>query len=313
MAFNSREFVESAKKQISNELMGRGILACSGGQDSTLLAVIANEAAGDRILSVFIDTGMLREGEVDDVKKTFSSFSINFRVIDASEEFVSALRGVTDPEQKRKIVGNKFIEIFERVAAEYGANTLLQGTIAPDWIESGGKIRDVIKSHHNVGGLPEKMNLKLLEPLRDLYKDEIREVSRFLNIPRITQPFPGPGLSVRIMGEVTRERLELLRKATKIVETAIEKWYAGSDDLPWQFFAVLLPIRTTGIHGDKRTYGYTVAIRAIDTLDAMSGTFSRLPYDLLDSISTTITNEVKEINRVVFDVTNKPPGTIEWE
>ncbi len=313
MAFNSREFVESAKKQISNELMGRGILACSGGQDSTLLAVIANEAAGDRILSVFIDTGLLRDGEVDDVKKTFSSFSINFRVIDASEEFVSALRGVTDPEQKRKIVGNKFIEIFERVAAEYGANTLLQGTIAPDWIESGGKIRDVIKSHHNVGGLPEKMNLKLLEPLRDLYKDEIREVSRFLNIPRITQPFPGPGLSVRIMGEVTRERLELLRKATKIVETAIEKWYAGSDDLPWQFFAVLLPIRTTGIHGDKRTYGYTVAIRAIDTLDAMSGTFSRLPYDLLDSISTTITNEVKEINRVVFDVTNKPPGTIEWE
>ncbi|MCL5679293.1 MAG: glutamine-hydrolyzing GMP synthase [Candidatus Thermoplasmatota archaeon] len=313
MAFNSREFVESAKKQISNELIGRGILACSGGQDSTLLAVIANEAAGDRILSVFIDTGLLREGEVDDVKKTFSSFSINFRVIDASEEFVSALRGVTDPEQKRKIVGNKFIEIFERVAAEYGANTLLQGTIAPDWIESGGKIRDVIKSHHNVGGLPEKMKLKLLEPLRDLYKDEIREVSKFLNIPRITQPFPGPGLSVRIMGEVTRERLELLRKATKIVETAIEKWYAGSDDLPWQFFAVLLPIRTTGIHGDKRTYGYTIAIRAIDTLDAMSGTFSRLPYDLLDSISTTITNEVKEINRVVFDVTNKPPGTIEWE
>ncbi|MHB1708936.1 MAG: glutamine-hydrolyzing GMP synthase [Thermoplasmataceae archaeon] len=313
MAFNSLEFVESAKRQISSELVGRGILACSGGQDSTLLAVIANEAAGDRILSVFIDTGLLREGEADSVRKTFSRFSINLRVIDASEEFVSALRGVTDPEQKRKIVGNKFIEIFERVAAEYGANTLLQGTIAPDWIESGGKIRDVIKSHHNVGGLPEKMNLKLLEPLRDLYKDEIREVSRFLNIPRITQPFPGPGLSVRIMGEVTMERLELLRKATKIVETAIEKWYAGSDELPWQFFAVLLPIRTTGIHGDKRTYGYTVAIRAIDTLDAMSGTFSRLPYDLLDSMSTTITNEVKEINRVVFDVTNKPPGTIEWE
>ena len=313
MAFNSSEFVESAKKQISNELAGRGILACSGGQDSTLLAVIANEAAGDRILSVFIDTGLLREGEVDSVRKTFSSFSINFRVIDASEEFVSALRGVTDPEQKRKIVGNKFIEIFERVAAEYGANTLLQGTIAPDWIESGGKIRDVIKSHHNVGGLPEKMKLKLLEPLRDLYKDEIREVSRFLNIPRIIQPFPGPGLSVRIMGEVTKERLELLRKTTKIVETSIEKWYAGSDDLPWQFFAVLLPIRTTGIHGDKRTYGYTVAIRAVDTLDAMSGTFSRLPYDLLDSMSTSITNEVKEINRVVFDVTNKPPGTIEWE
>ena len=313
MAFNSSEFVESAKKQISNELVGRGILACSGGQDSTLLAVIANEAAGDRILSVFIDTGLLREGEVDSVRKTFSSFSINFRVIDASEEFVSALRGVTDPEQKRKIVGNKFIEIFERVAAEYGANTLLQGTIAPDWIESGGKIRDVIKSHHNVGGLPEKMKLKLLEPLRDLYKDEIREVSRFLNIPRIIQPFPGPGLSVRIMGEVTKERLELLRKTTKIVETSIEKWYAGSDDLPWQFFAVLLPIRTTGIHGDKRTYGYTIAIRAVDTLDAMSGTFSRLPYDLLDSMSTSITNEVKEINRVVFDVTNKPPGTIEWE
>ncbi|OWP56539.1 MAG: GMP synthase [Thermoplasmatales archaeon B_DKE] len=313
MNFNSQEFVETVKKQIMNELAGKGILACSGGQDSTLLAVIANEAAGDRILSVFIDTGLLREGEVDSVRKTFSSFSINFKVIDASEEFISALRGVTDPEQKRKIVGNKFIEIFERVAADYGANTLLQGTIAPDWIESGGKIRDVIKSHHNVGGLPEKMKLKLLEPLRDLYKDEIREVSRYLNIPRIIQPFPGPGLSVRIIGEVTRERLDLLRKATSIVETSIEKWYAGSEELPWQFFAVLLPVRTTGIHGDKRSYGYTVAIRAIDTMDAMSGTFSRLPFDLLDNMSTSITNEIKEINRVVYDVTNKPPGTIEWE
>ena len=313
MTFNSHEFVESAKKQILHELVGKGILACSGGQDSTLLAVIANEAVGDRILSVFIDTGLLREGEVVNVRKTFSSFSINFKVIDASEEFISALHGVTDPEQKRKIVGKKFIEIFERVAAEYGADTLLQGTIAPDWIESGGKIRDVIKSHHNVGGLPEKMKLKLLEPLRDLYKDEVREVSNFLNIPRIMQPFPGPGLSVRIMGEVTRERLDLLRKVTKIVETSVENWYAGRDDLPWQFFAVLLPIRTTGIHGDKRSYGYTIAIRAIDTLDAMSGTFSRLPYDLLDAMSTSITNEVKEINRVVYDVTNKPPGTIEWE
>jgi len=313
MNFNSQEFVETAKKQIMNELVGKGILACSGGQDSTLLAVIANEAAGDRILSVFIDTGLLREGEIDSVRKTFSSFSINFKVIDASEEFISALRGVTDPEQKRKIVGNKFIEIFERVAADYGANTLLQGTIAPDWIESGGKIRDVIKSHHNVGGLPEKMKLKLLEPLRDLYKDEVREVSRYLNIPRIIQPFPGPGLSVRIIGEVTRERLGLLRKATSIVETSIEKWYAGSEELPWQFFAVLLPVRTTGIHGDKRSYGYTVAIRAIDTMDAMSGTFSRLPYDLIDNMSTSITNEIKEINRVVYDVTNKPPGTIEWE
>ena len=313
MTFDSRGFVDSARKQIQGELVGKGILACSGGQDSTLLAVIANQAAGDRIHFVFIDTGLLREGEAQTVKKTFAGFSIKLKVIDASEEFLSALKGVTEPEQKRKIIGNKFIEIFERVAREYGADTLLQGTIAPDWIESGGQPRDVIKSHHNVGGLPEKMNLKLLEPLRDLYKDEVREVSKFLGIPRIIQPFPGPGLSVRIIGEVTEEKLELLRKTTKIVENSIEKWYATRDDMPWQFFAILLPVRTTGVHGDKRSYGYTVAIRAIDTMDAMSGTFTRLPYDVLDSMSTSITNEVKDINRVVYDITNKPPGTIEWE
>lgn len=307
------KFIQDTKSDIANNLHGKGILACSGGQDSTLLAVISNMAAGDRILSVFIDTGLIREDEVERVEKLFKSYSLNYRVINASEKFFQALKGVTDPETKRKIIGKTFIEVFEEIAREYGAETLLQGTIAPDWIESGGSVRDVIKSHHNVGGLPENMNLKLLEPLRDLYKDEVRDVSRYLKLPADIQPFPGPGLAVRIIGEITREKADLLRKITTIVESSVVEEYPDPENRPWQYFAVLLPVKSTGIHGDRRTYGFTVAIRMIDTTDAMSGTFTKPDWEFLDNLSSKITNEIREVNRVVYDITSKPPGTIEWE
>ena len=306
------KFLDSSINYIRENLKGKGILACSGGQDSTLLAIISNKAVGSRVLSVFIDTGLVRTGEKERVRQIFEKYSLSYRIIDASEEFFQSLKGITDPEQKRKTIGKKFIEVFERVASEIGAETLLQGTIAPDWIESGGSVRDVIKSHHNVGGLPEIMNLKLLEPLRDLYKDEIRQVSESLKLPTDVQPFPGPGLAVRIIGEVTREKAELLRRVTAILEERVIEKYPP-DSRPWQYFAVLLPVQSTGIHGDKRSYGRTVAIRMIDTNDAMSGTFTRPDWEFLEDISTTITNEVAEINRVVYDVTNKPPATIEWE
>lgn len=310
---NVERFIQEAKDDIRKNLQGKGILACSGGQDSTLLAVLSNMAAGDRILSVFIDTGLIRENETQKVEELFKRYSLTYRIVDASDRFLGALKGIVDPEEKRKIIGRTFIEVFEEVAREYGAETLLQGTIAPDWIESGGSVRDVIKSHHNVGGLPEEMNLKLLEPLRDLYKDEIRSISRYLKLPDDIQPFPGPGLAVRIIGEVTREKTILLKKVTSIVENAVKEEYPKPDERPWQYFAVLLPVKTTGIHGDRRTYGYTVAIRMIDTTDAMSGTFTKPSWEFLDSLSSSITNEIGEINRVVYDITSKPPGTIEWE
>lgn len=309
----AEKFIQEAKKEITEKLSGRGILACSGGQDSTLLAVISNMAAGDRILSVFIDTGLIREGEAQKVEQLFRSYSLNYRIVDASDRFFSALNGVTDPEQKRKIIGRTFIEEFDKIAKDYGAETLLQGTIAPDWIESGGSVRDVIKSHHNVGGLPEDMKLTLLEPLRDLYKDEIRIISRYLELPADIQPFPGPGLAVRIIGEVTREKADLLRKVTEIVERNVMEEYPDPDNRPWQYFAVLLPVKSTGIHGDRRTYGYTVAVRMIDTTDAMSGTFTKPSWEFLDNLSSEITNNIGEINRVVYDISSKPPATIEWE
>lgn len=310
---DASKFVNEAEKEIVSKLSGKGILACSGGQDSTLLAVLANKAAGDRILTVFVDTGFLRNGEKERVRAIFEKFGLNYLILDETERFVSRMKGVTEPEEKRKIIGKTFIDVFEEEARKYGAESLLQGTIAPDWIESGGGVRDTIKSHHNVGGLPENMKLKLIEPLRDLYKDEIREISRYLGIPEIVQPFPGPGLAVRIIGEVTKEKLDILKQATEIVENSVEENGKSWETMPWQFFAILLPVKTTGIHGDKRTYGYTVAIRMIDSNDAMSGTFTKPPWEFLENLSTDITNRVRGVNRVVYDVTNKPPGTIEWE
>jgi len=223
---------------------------------------------------------------------------------------------VTDPEAKRKIIGNKFIEVFEREAKKIDATFLIQGTIAPDWIESGGGLRDTIKSHHNVGGLPEKMGMTLIEPLRDLYKDEVRNLARSLDISVAErQPFPGPGLAIRVMGEATEEATAIVREACFIVEDEIDRSVEkGLMKSPWQYFAVLLPVKTVGVHGDVRAYGYTVVVRAVESLDAMSANYMKIPHEVLDRISIRITNSMTDqVNRVVYDITNKPPGTIEWE
>ncbi len=301
------KFINDARKKIENELKGKGILACSGGQDSTLLSLIASPF--NNIEIIFVDTGLLRLNEVNRVDSLFKKFNIKYKLIDARKIFLGNLKGITDPEKKRKIIGKTFIDIFNNEAKNYGAEYLLQGTIAPDWIESGGSSRDTIKSHHNVGGLPEDMKLKLIEPLRDLYKDEVREISKYFGLPEV-MPFPGPGLSIRIIGEVTEEKLDILRKATDITEKYVNE---KCNNKPWQYFCVLLPVKTTGVHGDNRAYGDTIAIRFIDTLDGMTGTFSRPDWELLSCISREITDEIPEINRVVYDITDKPPATIEWE
>ncbi|EQD71167.1 bifunctional GMP synthase/glutamine amidotransferase protein, partial [mine drainage metagenome] len=226
--------------------------------------------------------------------------------------FIGNLKGISDPETKRKVIGATFIEVFEEEAKKHGAEYLLQGTIAPDWIESGGSRRETIKTHHNVGGLPSKMNLKLLEPLRDLYKDDVRELSRELGLRDDLQPFPGPGLAVRIIGEITEEKITLLQNVTQIVEEVVEE-KIEKRKRPWQYFAILLPTRSTGVHGDKRSYGQSVIIRCVDSIDAMTATFSEIDWKVLEEISIEITNRCPEINRVSYDITHKPPGTIEWE
>lgn len=305
---DAEKFVRESREMIISNLDGKGILACSGGQDSTLLSMIA--APIKNIEIVFVDTGLLRLNEVDRVESLFKKFGIPYKLVDAKKIFLKNLSGVTDPETKRKIIGKTFIDVFREEADSYGATCLLQGTIAPDWIESGGESRDTIKSHHNVGGLPENMGFKLIEPLRDLYKDEVREISRYFGLPEV-MPFPGPGLAIRIIGDVTEYKLDILKRTTDILERLVMERYSG--EKPWQYFCVLLPVRSTGVHGDQRTYGETIAIRMIDTLDGMTGTFSRPDWELLSDISISITDEIPEINRVVYDVTDKPPATIEWE
>ncbi|MEM0346667.1 MAG: glutamine-hydrolyzing GMP synthase [Thermoplasmatales archaeon] len=292
-----------------NEVRGRAIAAISGGIDSTVATKIASDALGDALLAIYVDTGLMREGEEDEVANTLEMLHINYKILHRSSLFLDNLSGVTDPEEKRKIIGNTFIKVFEEEADKFGAKYLVQGTIAPDWIESGGGIRDRIKSHHNVAGLPEHLNISIVEPLRDLYKDEVRKIATYLGISPQRQPFPGPGLAVRIMGEVTKERVELLRKATAILEREI----SAMEDKPWQYFAVLLSDRSTGIHGDRRVYGNTIAIRCVNSTDGMTANFTPMPYELLSRISSEITNSIPEITRVVYDITNKPPATIEWE
>lgn len=313
--FDVNKFVKETVENLKREINGRAVIAVSGGVDSTVSAVLAHMAIGENLLPIFVDTGLMRKNEAERVRGIFESIDMSIKVIDRQEDFLSHLKGITDPEKKRKIVGERFIRNFEEEARKFNAKYLVQGTIAPDWIESGGGIRDRIKTHHNVGGLPEIMELTVVEPLRDLYKDEVRDIAKYLGIKNWErQPFPGPGLSIRIIGEVDKKKLDLLRDATEIVENEIEKAIEnGKIGRPWQYFAVLLPIRTTGVHGDKRAYGYTVAVRVIDSIDGMSGTYSRIPHDVLESISINITNRIPEINRVVYDITNKPPATIEWE
>ncbi|HLE47791.1 MAG TPA: glutamine-hydrolyzing GMP synthase [Candidatus Thermoplasmatota archaeon] len=315
--FNPKQFIEEQIAKIKTDVKGHAVIATSGGVDSTVAAAIVGRALGKDLTAVYVDTGFMRKGETDQVKDILSHLGIDVRIIKAGDEFLAALKGVTDPEKKRKIIGEKFIRIFERVAKEVKAQYLVQGTIAPDWIESGGGARDVIKSHHNVGGLPKDMQLKLVEPLYDLYKDEVRKVARELGLAIAErQPFPGPGLAIRVMGELTKENVELVRQACDIVETEIELAFkAGKlNALPWQYFAVLLPVRSVGVQGDIRAYGHTMCVRAVASIDAMSATYFHLPHDVLEKISRRITNTLKDhVNRVVFDITDKPPGTVEWE
>src|SRR5947199_2368835 len=315
MTFDAKAFVVEQVEAIPKQVPGKAIIACSGGVDSTTAAVLASRALGDRLLAVYVDTGLMRKHETEDVARTLKDLKVNHRILRAADEFFAALRGIVDPEKKRVIIGNKFVELFEREAKAFGADHLVQGTIAPDWIESGGQLRDRIKTHHNVAGLPPNMKLKLVEPLRDLYKDEVRSVARALGV-RVAerQPFPGPGLAVRIVGELTPDRVDLVRGASAIVEEEIRA-AAGRSlmTLPWQYFAVLLPVQTVGVHGDVRVYGHTVASRAGDSIDGMTAVYSRIPHEVLDRISIRITNEAAGLNRVAYDVSNKPPATIEWE
>jgi GMP synthase (glutamine-hydrolysing) len=314
--FEPQEFVDEKIAELRSTIKGNAIIACSGGVDSTAAAVLVSRAIGERLLTIYVDTGMMREDETETVRSMLSRLGVNFKVVDASGEFFSALRDVIDPEKKRKSIGERFIRVFEREAREYKAEFLVQGTIAPDWIESGDNVRDMIKSHHNVGGLPSDIKLKLVEPMRDLYKDEVRKLARHLGIEvSERQPFPGPALAIRIIGPVTPESVDIVRKAGSIVEEELESAAKkGKMELPWQYFAVLLPVQSVGVQGDNRVYGKTIAIRAVQSIDGMSAAYSKVPHEVLERISVRITNEMKKsVNRVVYDITNKPPATIEWE
>ncbi len=313
-------FIEQSISSIKNRVgNGKVINAISGGVDSAVVASLIHRAVGDQLTCIFVNHGLMRREEVE---RTYNVLSLNLGMniiyVDASDRFLNSLQGVTDPEQKRKLIGKEFIAVFEEEAKKLGKVDLLaQGTLYPDVIESaasGSKAVARIKTHHNVGGLPAKMVLQLIEPLRNLFKDEVREVGRVLGLPDEMiwrQPFPGPGLAIRIIGEVTREKLEILRGADWIVMNEIKK--AKLYRQLWQSFAVLTDVKSVGVMGDYRTYGYLVAVRAVSSNDAMTADWSRLPYDLLASISNRITNEVPGVNRVVYDITSKPPSTIEWE
>ena len=310
------QFIDESIAALRERITEPAIIATSGGGDSTVAAVIANMAVGELLHCVYVDTGFMRKGETEEISAALGALGLNLTIVDASERFFVALSGTTEPETKRRIIGEQFIRVFEEEQARVGAKVLVQGTIAPDWIESGGGVRDTIKSHHNVGGLPEDMALEVVEPLRDLYKDEVREVGRHLGIPTSDrQPFPGPGLAIRVLGDLTSARVEAVREACAIVEEEFQAAAAaGEMELPWQYFAALLPVSSVGVHGDVRAYGEVIAVRAVQSLDGMSARYCPIPHAVLAKVSTRITNALKEqVNRVVYDITHKPPGTIEWE
>jgi GMP synthase (glutamine-hydrolysing) len=308
--------VENIQARVGGEKV---ILGLSGGVDSSVAAALLHKAIGASLTCIFVNNGLLRGREATVVREVFGRhFHIKLQYEDASRLFLQRLKGVTEPERKRKIIGKTFIEVFEAATKRAGkAKFLAQGTLYPDVIESvpiAGNPAAMIKSHHNVGGLPKKMRFELIEPLKCLFKDEVRELGLELGLPReivLRQPFPGPGLAVRILGEVTPSRLEILRNADTIVveEMKATDWYYKI----WQSFAVLLPVRSVGVMGDERTYDYTIALRAVESQDGMTADWVKLPYELLERLSSRIINEVKGVNRVCFDITSKPPGTIEWE
>ena len=316
MAAFAEEAVEGIARRVGE---GRVLCGLSGGVDSTVVAALLSRAIGDRCVCVFVDNGLLRKGEAESVCRFFrEEFPVNLRFVDASEEFLSALAGVVDPEVKRKTIGEVFIRVFRREAERMGEfRFLAQGTLYPDVIESQsafGGPSATIKSHHNVGGLPDELGFELIEPLRDLFKDEVRELGRELGLPEAVinrQPFPGPGLAVRIVSDVTEERLHVLREADLRVQEELRRT-PGYKDI-WQSFAVLLPVKTVGVMGDERTYANVIALRVVSSVDGMTSDWVKLPYDVLERVSTRIINEVRGVNRVVYDISPKPPSTIEWE